>query len=303
VSIPLLFIVTALSFVLVSLTPGDPAHEILGVSASPGEYASLRRAMGLDLPIYSQYWHWLRAAFHGDLGTSIYSGESVTHAINGRLPTTLWLMLGALVVSLVLGVLVGIVSAVRDGVLARVLDSFTLAGFALPSFWIGAILISLFAVRLHWFPATGYVPIGNSVTGWLKSVTLPIVALALNGLAVIAKQTREAILDALGSEYVRMARANGLGHGVIIYRYALKHAGIRVVTIVGLLAVGLLGGTVLVESVFALPGVGSLLVNSSVAHDLPVVQGIVLYFTILVVVINLIVDLTYGWLDPRVRRR
>jgi peptide/nickel transport system permease protein len=300
-ALPLLFVVSALSFVLTSLAPGDPAHEILGVNATPEEYDNLRQTLGLNQPIYERYWHWLQQALHGNLGASVFSGESVTHAISGRLTTTLSLMFGALLVELLLGVTIGLISAIRGGIAGRLVDAFALAGLAVPSFWLGAILISLFAVKLRWFPATGYVPFAQSPTGWLQALTLPVIALALNGLAAIAKQTREAILDALNSEYIRMARANGISELSIIFRYALKHAGIRVVTILGLLAVGLLSGTVLVESVFALPGVGGLLVDASIKHDLPVVQGIVVYFTVIVVLINLLIDLSYGWLDPRVR--
>jgi peptide/nickel transport system permease protein len=294
-------IVSALSFVLASLTPGDPAHEILGVNATPGEYASLRHALGLDLPVYERYWRWLDHALHGDFGVSLFSGESVTHAIDVRLPTTLSLMVGALLVGLVVGVAIGVFSAVRGGVAGRIVDGFALLGFALPSFWVGAILISLLAVKLRWFPATGYVAFGHSVSGWARALVLPVIALTLNGLAAIAKQTREAILDALSSEYIRLARANGISEPSIVFRYALKHAGIRVVTILGLQAVGLLGGTVLVENVFALPGVGGLLVNSSINHDIPIVQGIVVYFTAIVVAINLLIDIAYSWLNPRVR--
>lgn len=300
-AVPLLFVVTALSFVLASLTPGDPTHEILGVNAAPQEYTNLRHALGLDLPLYDRYWRWLEHALHGDLGVSLFSGEHVTDAIDGRLPTTLSLMLGALLVGLLVGVAFGVVSAIRGGLGGRLVDSVALVGFALPSFWVGAILISLLAVKFQWFPATGYVPFSQSAGGWARALVLPVTALALGGVAAIAKQTREALLDALSSEYVRMARANGIPEGSIVFRYALKHAGIRVVTILGLLAVGLLGGTVLVENVFALPGVGGLLVNSSINHDLPVVQGIVVYFTVIVVAINLLVDIAYGWLNPRVR--
>jgi peptide/nickel transport system permease protein len=300
-ALPLLFVVTALTFVLASLTPGDPTHEILGVNAAPEDYASLQQALGLDLPLYDQYWNWLKDAIRGDLGVSLFSGESVTHAIESRLPTTLSLMLGSLVVSLIAGVALGVFSAVRGGVAGRFVDAVSLVAFAMPSFWVGAILISVLAVDAGWFPATGYVPITESVSGWARALVLPIAALTLNGLAAIAKQTREAILDALASEYIRVARANGITEASIVFRYALKHAGIRVVTVLGLQAVGLLSATVLVENVFALPGVGGLLVDSSIKHDLPVVQGIVVYFTVIVVAINLLVDLAYTVLNPRVR--
>ena len=161
----------------------------------------------------------------------------------------------------------------------------------------------IFAVWQHWFPATGYVSITASPAGWLRSLVLPVAALSLYGIAATAKQTREAMLDVLGSEYIRMARANGLSSGSIVFRHALRNASIRVVTVIGLLAVGLLGGTVLAENVFALPGLGSLMVNAGTQHDLPVVAGLVVCFTLVVVAINLLVDLAYLWLNPRVRTR
>jgi peptide/nickel transport system permease protein len=300
-AVPLLFVVTVLSFVLISLTPGDPALEILGTHATPETHAALRRAMGLNLPLYEQYWRWLQHAVQGDLGASVFSEQPVTDMISARLPLTLWLMVGALLVTLVVGVALGVFSAVRGGVPGRIVDAFTLVAFALPSFWIGAVMIALFAVNLRWLPATGYVPLAESPGEWLRSLVLPVVALALGGVAGVAKQTREAMLDVLGSEYIRMARASGVSRNSILFRHALKSASIPVVTVLGLQAVGLLGGTVLAESIFALPGLGGLTVEASARHDLPVVQGVVLYITVMTVSINLVIDLIYTWLNPRVR--
>jgi peptide/nickel transport system permease protein len=178
-----------------------------------------------------------------------------------------------------------------------------LVGFSLPAFWVGAELIVIFAVWRNWFPATGYVSLTASPAGWLHSLVLPVISLSLYGIAATAKQTRESMLDVLGSEYIRMARANGLSSRSIVLRHALRNASMRVVTVLGLQAVGLLGGTVLVENVFALPGLGSLMVTAATEHDLPVVAGMVVYFTLIVVVINLLVDLAYLWLNPRVRIR
>jgi peptide/nickel transport system permease protein len=300
-AIPLLLLVSMLSFVLVSLTPGDAATQILGVSATPAAIAKLRHQLGLDEPLYQQYWDWLRHAVTGDFGTSIYSGQTVTGAIDGRLPTTLWLIAGSLLVSLVLGVGFGMLSAIRGGVTGRGVDARSLLGFALPAFWVAAELIALFAVKLHWFPATGYVPLAQSPSQWLRSLVLPVFALSLGGIAAIAKQTREAMLDVLGGEHIRMAWANGIRARSIYFRHALKNAALPVVTVLGIQAVTLLGGTVLVETVFALPGLGSLVVNASLQHDLPVVQGVTIYFTVIVVFVNLLIDLAYAWLNPRVR--
>jgi peptide/nickel transport system permease protein len=300
-AVPLLFVVSALSFLLVSLTPGDAAREILGTNPPPGAYPKLRHALGLDLPIQEQYWRWLTHAVRGDLGGSLVTSERVTHVIDPRLPVTLSLMLCALLVTVGIGVPVGLFSAVRGGVAGRFIDGMALVGFALPAFWIGAVLIAVFSVQLKWFPVVGYVPLSESPSRWLASLALPVTALALHAVAAVAKQTREAILDVRSSEFIRMARANGISPASVLFRHTLKNAAIRIVTIVGLLAVSLLGGTVLVESVFALPGLGGLAVNVALQHDLPFVQGIVVYFTLIVVVINLLIDLIYTLLNPRVR--
>jgi peptide/nickel transport system permease protein len=300
-AVPLLFVVSALTFILVSLTPGNAAEEILGTSATPDEYAAFNRALGLNLPLYEQYWNWLRRALTGDLGQSIFTGQPVTQAIGQRIPVTLSLLIGALLVSVVIGVGLGVFSALRGGAAGRAVDTLALIGFSLPAFWVGAELIVIFAVWQHWFPATGYVAITDSPAGWLRSLVLPVVSLSLYGIAATAKQTREAMLDVLASEYIRMARANGISPRSIVFRHALRNASLRVVTVLGIQAVGLLGGTVLVENVFALPGLGSLMVTAATQHDLPVVAGMVVYFTLIVVVINLVTDLAYAWLNPRVR--
>jgi peptide/nickel transport system permease protein len=299
-SIPLLLVVSSLTFSLVALTPGDAAQAILGADATPETVARLREQLGLDLPLYEQYLRWLGSAIHGDLGTSLYSGEHVAHALYVRLPVTLALMLGALIVSLLVGVALGAFSAIRGGVIGRIVDAVSLLGFAIPAFWLGAQLIAVFAIRLSWFPATGYVPLTESPRGWLLSLTLPVTALALAGVAAIAKQTREAMLDVLGSEYITMAWANGVSAISIYGRHALKNAGIRVVTILGLQAVALLGGTIFVENVFALPGLGSLASNATSQRDLPMIQGIVVFYTLMVVIVNLVIDLAYSLLNPKV---
>jgi peptide/nickel transport system permease protein len=301
VSVPLLFVVSALSFVLASIAPGDPALEILGINATPEGYEQLRERLGFDQPVFEQYWHWLVNALHGDLGRSVFSDETVTSLLNSRLPVTLCLIIGSLIVSVVFGVGLGVFSAVRGGIAGRAVDAFALVGFALPAYWVAAELIVLFAVKNRWFPATGYVTFGDSPTEWAHSLVLPVTALAIGGIAGIAKQTRASMLDVLGSEHIRMAWANGLPARSVIYRHALKNAGLPIVTVVGLHAISLLGGTVLVETVFSIPGLGGLAVTATTRHDLPVIQGIAVYFMILVVVINLLVDVTYGWLNPRVQ--
>jgi peptide/nickel transport system permease protein len=302
-AVPLLFVVSATSFLLLALAPGDAANQILGAHGTPDQYAALRRALGLDLPVYEQYWHWLHHALTGDLGTSIVSGAAVAPSIADRLPVTAALIAGALLVSVAFGLGLGVLSAVRGGRVGRVAATLSLVGYSLPAFWVGAELIVLFAVKLQWFPATGYVPFGQSPLDWLRSLVLPVSALSLYGIAAVARQAREAMLGVLASEHIRMAHANGIPIRSIVFRHALRNASVPVVTVLGVVAVGLLGGTVFVESVFALPGLGSLVVNGSLQGDIPVVQGVAVFFTLIVVLVNLAIDLAYTWLDPRIRSR
>lgn len=299
----LLFVVSALSFVLVALTPGDAARAIVGQEASQEAYERVHHELRLDEPLPAQYWHWLSGAVHGDLGTSLFTAESVSGAIDARIGPTLSLIIAPLLVSLVVGVALGTISAVRGGVLGRLIDALTLGAFSIPSFWAGAVLIALFAVDLGWFPATGFVEFSESPSKWLSSIVLPVVALSFGGVAMITKQTREAMLDALASQHVRIAWATGVSPVSILFRHAFRNAALAVVTLLGWLFVSLLGGTVFVETVFAIPGIGGLAVTATTRHDLPMIQGVVVYCTVIVIVVNLVVDLLYMWLDPRVRVR
>jgi len=299
-AIPLLFVVSILTEILVSLIPGNPGYVLLGSTATPSQVAALDQRLGLTLPLYEQYWHWLRSALTGNLGTSFYTGQPVLQAIQSSIWVTISLMVGTLVISLTAGVALGVISAVRGGVLARFLDAFALLGFALPGFWIGAELIRIFAVKLRLFPAVGYVSFGQSPAQWLHSLFLPVVALAFGGIAFFAKQTREAMLDALGSEYITMARASGVSARAIVWRHALKNCLVRVVTVLGIEAVFLISGTVIIEFVFGLPGLGSLAATAAGNHDIIMMQGVVVVYTLMVVAINLIVDVAYSLLDPRV---
>lgn len=293
--------VSFLSFVLISIAPGDPAREIVGIQGSPEDYRRVRDQLGLDNSIVHQYLSWLNSAIHGDLGVSLLNSQPVTQSIEQRLPVTLSLILGSLIISLVVGVLLGVFSAIRGGALGYLADSFSLVGFALPTFWIGAIFIALFATELQWFPATGYVNLVDSPQLWFASLVLPVAALAIGGVAAFAKLTREAMLSALASEHVRMARAAGASELSVIYRHALRNAAMPVVTVIGVNFAALLGGTVYVETVFALPGLGGLVATSATKQDIPVIQGVVVVFTIIVVIVNLLTDLAHAWLDPRVR--
>ncbi|MEV6006989.1 ABC transporter permease [Streptomyces sp. NPDC051976] len=300
-SAPLLFVVSGLTFVLVSLVPGDPARTIAGQHATAEQYASVRAQLGLDRPLAAQYWHWLEKVFHGDLGSSLFSGEPVTSLLNSRLPVSLSLIVAGTVVSGLLGVGLGLASARRGGLLVRTVDGLSLLGLAVPAFWFALVLIALFAVKLPWFPVTGYVPLLDDPAQWARSLVLPVLSLSLGAVAIIAKQTRDSVLDTLGKDFIRVMEANGFRRRSLLYRHVMRNAALPVVTVLGVVLVNLLAAAVFVETVFAMPGMGSLTQQATVEHDIPVIQGAVLYITVLVVVVNLLVDLAYGRLDPRVR--
>jgi peptide/nickel transport system permease protein len=300
-SVPLLFGVSILTFVLESLTPGNPAAAILGTQATPETTAALSRQLGLNQPIYDQYWHWLERVLHGDLGRSILTQEPVTSLLDARLSVTLSLIMGTVLVSSVAGIALGIASALRGGFLGRAVDALSLTGLAVPNFWLGYLLVLAFAIAVPIFPATGYVAIGDSSLDWLRSLVLPVFALSVGGISIIAKQTRDAMLDVLQREFIRALRARGVSQRSIVYKHALRNALPNVVTLIGLFVVSLLLGTTLIESVFALPGLGSEVVLATSQHDLPVIEGVALYFTLIVVVVFILVDSICAWLDPKVR--
>jgi peptide/nickel transport system permease protein len=301
ISIPLLLVVSVLVFILQSLIPGDAARQIAGIYATADDVERVRVELGLNLPVWEQYWNWLMGLFQGSLGNSLLDKQPVLDILNQRLPVTLSLVVGATVVATVVGVILGVASSRGRGVTARVIDVLSIIGLAVPSFWLGLLLITIFSVQLRLFPAVGYVSLEDSLSGWASSLVLPVTALALAGITAIAKQTREAMLDTLGSDFVRNLRANGISERSIVFKHALRSSALRIVTISGLLFVGALGGSVVIEQVFGLPGLGSLAVLSTTAKDIPIIQGIAVYFTLLVVAANLLTDISYGWINPKVR--
>jgi peptide/nickel transport system permease protein len=298
-AIPLLFLVSVSTFFLMSLVPGDPAREILGIDAPQSAYVQLRDQLGLNEPVIEQYLGWARRALHGNLGTSLYSGQSVSSILDSRLAVTVSLVVCSVVVSGCVGVTLGSFRAIRGGITGRLTDAASVIGLALPGFWLGAELVVLFAVKLRWFPATGYVNLDSSPMAWLRSIVLPVAALSLVGVAAVAKQTREATLEALQTESIKMAWASGLPRRSIYLKHILKRLAPRIVTVLGVQAIAMLNGTVFIESVFALPGLGSVAVQAASSGDIPVIQGVAVYFTFMVVVINLIVDLIHDALDVR----
>ena len=301
-SIPLLGVVSILSFVLTSFSPGSVAATMLSTGATPEAVQDLNNRLGLNLPLYEQYWNWLSGIlFHASLGNSLLSNAPVTALLMDRLPVTLSLTFLTLAFCSLLGVTLGFVSAVRGGVLARFVDSFSLIAMSLPSFWLGAVFISIFAVTLRWLPASGFVPFSVSPGLWLSSLVLPVLVISTTGVANIALNTRSEVLAAFSHDYVRGLRANGIPNRHILLKHVFKNAAAPVVTVIGLLFVGLLGGTVVIESVFGLAGLGSLAVTATNQADLPVIQGIVVLFTLIVLFVYLAVDIVYAYLNPKAR--
>lgn len=300
-SAALLVIVPTVTYFLQALTPGNVAQSILGIGATPETIAALNHKLGLDLPLAQRYLDWLGGFFRGDLGTSYITGESVGHILGGRLGVSLSLIIGALIVFTVVGVLVGILSTSGRRVWGRVIDVVSTAGIAIPNFWLGVLLIGVFAVQLNAFPATGYVPPQTDVRAWLTSLVLPVIALAFAGITGVAKQTRDQMLVSLASPYARSLRANGASEASLVFRHALRNASGPIVTVIGLIFVGALSGSVVVENIFVLPGLGSQAVLSTTQRDLPVIQGIAVYFTIIVVLVNVIIDVVNTILNPKAR--
>jgi peptide/nickel transport system permease protein len=305
-SIVLLFAVSVLTFVLSALAPGDAAKAMLSgqtTSYTPEQYQRLRHELGIDQPLPVQYWHWLYRLLHGSLGTDLFSGQPITEALNARLGASLSIIVGTVLLSAIAGVGIGVLSAARGGHTGRLANGLSLLGLATPNFWLSLVLIELFAVQLPVLPPTGYVPLGEDPASWLRGLVLPVIALSVGGSAFIARQTRDAMADVLARDFIIILRAHGLSRRSIIVKHALRNAAIPVVTLLGLMFVSLLGGTVLIETVFAIPGLGQQAVTASSTHNLPMIEGVAFYFTVVVIIVNLLVELSYGWLNPKVRIR
>ena len=299
--VPVLLGVSVLVFMIMHLTPGDPAETILGPDVPQATIDTLRHQLGLDQPIYVQYWHFLRELLHGDLGTSVQNSQPVAMEVAARYPYTLELALVSVAVSMLVGVVTGVLSAVSKGSIGDTLAMIVaLMGVSAPSFWVGLMLMLLFAYHLGWFPAAGYGGPLWTLAGW-KSVALPALSLGLGAAATVARMTRSSMLEVLSQDYVRTARSKGLSPWRVHVHHAMTNALIPVITIVGLQLGHLLGGAVITEQVFAWPGIGTLVVNAIGVRDFPVVQGVVLVIALSFVLVNLLVDLLYGLVDPRIR--
>ena len=301
--LPVVVLATVIVFGLLQMVPGDPAMALAGEQATEERIQQIRELYGFDQPFLVQYWNWLSHALHGDLSRSLLSGESVTRLIAQSFPHTLTIVFIALAVSLLVGVPLGILTATRSGTRTdATISALSSVGVALPNFWLAMILVTFFALRLHWLPATGAGQIGEDFWDAIRHAILPALALAAAGIAEVARQLRSALLEVLSSQYVRTLRAKGLSEARILWQHGLKNTGVNLLTIIGLLFNRMLGGTVVIEAVFAIPGMGSLIVRAAVNKDFPVVQGVVLSMVLVVVLTNFIIDMLYSVLDPRVEK-
>lgn len=297
----LIAVISFLAFVLLYAGGGDIARRILGENATAETVAKKTEELGLNRPLLAQYGDWVVSAITGNLGRSWFTGELVSVSVSGRLAVTLSLVLGATIVSAVLAVVLGVLAARRGGIIDGAVQFLSLVGFAVPGFLIALLLVLVFAINLGWFKATGYVPITTSPSGWIASVTLPVVALSLGAIATVAAQVRGSVIDAMSRDYVRTLRSRGLGMGSVIYKHVLRNAGGPALAVLAVQFVGLLGGAVVVEQIFAIPGMGQLSVRSTTLGDVPVVMGLVIAFAIIVVIVNLLIDLAQAALNPKVR--
>jgi peptide/nickel transport system permease protein len=297
-----LVLATFVAFWLIKLVPGDPATAIAGENATPERLAEIRAQLGLDQPLLVQYGHWALSALQGEFGTSLYSGQSVAGLVAQRLPVTLSLVACSLVLAIVVGVGAGILGATRaKRPSGRVVTGAATLGIAIPNFWLGLVLVTVFALWNPWFPATGFSQAGDGPGEFLRFAALPTIALGAAGVAEVARQLRGALLEVYTADYIRMARAKGLSPRALLVRHALRNAGVPVITVLGLLINRLVGGTVVVEVVFAIPGMGTLVVDAVNQRDYPVIQAVVLVMAVIVLVANAIVEILYRRVDPRIR--
>lgn len=293
--------ISVVAFGLLYAGGGDIARRILGQNATQEIVDRKAAELGLDRPLVEQYGDWLVHAIQGDFGRSWFSGQLVSVSVSSRLAVTLSIVIGAILVTALVAVVLGTHAAVRGGWVDRVVQVGSVIGFAIPGFLVALGLVLLFAIQLGWFKATGYIAITTSLTGWLSAVTLPIIALSLGAIATVAQQVRGSVADALSRDYVRTLRSRGLGMSRVVVKHVLRNAGGPALAVLALQFVGLLGGAVIVERVFNVPGLGQLAVQSTSASDIPSVMGLVIVTAVIVVVVNLLIDLTQAALNPKVR--
>ncbi|WP_242888640.1 ABC transporter permease [Actinomadura litoris] len=300
--VPMLLIVSFLIYSLIALVPGGPEVALAGNNPTPERIAAIREQLGLDKSFMSQYWSWLTGALHGDLGKSFVDGQSVRSAVASGFPVTLSLVVLTLAIAAVLGLALGLAAGLRPGTWADRISTVTASAFmSLPYFWVGMMLVLVFAIQMRTLPAVGYVPLTESPLEWFQHLILPAFSLATVPTAVVARQTRASVTSVMQEDFIRTARAKGLHPSRLVVKHVLKNAAVPVVTAFGVEANRLIGATVVIEQLFALPGVGKLAYFSVFSRDFPMVQGILLITAILIMLINLAVDLSYGYFNPKVK--
>lgn len=300
--VPVLFVVSVVVFALIHLTSGDPARVILGNDANPSEVAALKERLGLNEPLVTQYLQWVRDVGTGNLGNSIFLNEPVTETLLARSQPTVALAVLAQLIALLIALPAGIAAARRPGsVVDRTVMGFTHVGMAVPSFLLGLLLVIFVGVKLRWLPTSGYTPLASGVAPFLKHLVLPAIALGMIQAALIARMTRAALLDVLDLDYIAFARAKGVSEGNLVYHHALRNASLTILTVVGVTFGSLVTGAVVTETIFNVPGIGSILISSINRRDYPVIQGTILVAALLYVLINLLVDIIYCAIDPRIR--
>ena len=301
-TIPVMAVVALFVFSLLYIAPGDPAAVIAGDQATPADVERIRQSLGLDRPFLVQFGDWVWNIVHANLGTSMFTGLPVTKMIAQRIEPTLSLMAVTLVFAITVAVPLGVVAAWRAGsLLDRAIMAFAVFGFSVPVFVIGYLLAYIFALELEWLPVQGYTPLSEGLWPWFSNLILPAIALGCVYIALIARITRAAMLEVLAQDYIRTARAKGIGQSGILFIHALKNASVPIVTVIGIGIALLIGGAVVTESVFVIPGLGRLTIDAILRRDYPVIQGVVVLFSFLYVLVNLLVDLVYTLLDPRIR--
>ncbi|HXQ06158.1 MAG TPA: ABC transporter permease [Bradyrhizobium sp.] len=301
-TVPVMAIVALFVFSLLYIAPGDPAAIIAGDQASPADVERIRQGLGLDRPFLVQFGTWLWRILHGDLGTSIFTNLPVSSLIAQRIEPTLSLMVLTLVLTIVVAVPLGVLAAWKAGSwVDRTIMAFAVFAFSLPVFVVGYVLAFVFALQFEWLPVQGYTPLAEGFLPWLQNLILPAIALGSVYIALIARITRASMLEVLQQDYIRTARAKGLDQRSILFVHALKNAAVPIITVIGIGVALLIGGAVVTESVFAIPGLGRLTIDAILRRDYPVIQGIVLMFSFLYVLVNLMVDVTYTLVDPRIR--
>jgi peptide/nickel transport system permease protein len=297
----LLFVVSSLAYLLLYLGAGDIARQILGVSATQEAVAAKAAQLGLDQPLITRYVSWLSHAVTGDFGASWFTSQPVVAAITSRLAVTLSLVVGTTILTAVVATALGVWAARKRGAADRIVQIVSVLGFAIPGFLIAIFLVNVFALNLKWFKPTGFVQLSASFPGWLSTVTLPILALSIGAIAAIASQVRGSVIDTMRQDWVRTLRSRGLSENRVLYKHVLRNAGGPALAVLAVQFVGLLGGAIIVEQIFAIPGLGPVATQSTARGDIPLVMGLVVVTAAIVVIVNIVIEILHGFLNPKAR--